>query len=113
MRSRLTGVILGAALAIGPSVFAQDTWDLNHREQWLQERVDRGLMDRTLDKREADLARHEIDRIHHEQIDLAADNGGELKLMDRDRLEAQLDQVADQIHWLTQEASIKVPWPRL
>ena len=74
----VTGALVGAAMAIGTSAFAADDWDLNHREQWLQERIDRGLQDGSLASDEAKHVRTDLERIDSEQIRLQDANGGEL-----------------------------------
>jgi hypothetical protein len=56
----MTSALVGAALAFSASAFAADDWDLNHREQWLQERVDRGLQDGSLSSDEAKHVRHDL-----------------------------------------------------
>jgi Spy/CpxP family protein refolding chaperone len=107
----VTGALVGAALAFGASAYAADDWDLNHREQWLQERVDRGLQDGSLSASEARHVRHDLEQIHEEQVRLQDDNDGELMESDSDRLEQKLDHVARQIHWLKEENDEMPPWP--
>jgi polyhydroxyalkanoate synthesis regulator phasin len=114
MRSLLmTSALIGAALTFGASAFAADDWDLNHREQWLQERVDRGLQDGSLGADEAKHVRQDLEQIHSEQVHLQDSNGGELMSSDSDRLEERLDHVARQIRWLKQDNADTPPWPAL
>ncbi|HVP84723.1 MAG TPA: hypothetical protein VMS78_08385 [Rhizomicrobium sp.] len=107
----MSGALVGAALMFGTSAFAADEWDLNHREQWLQERVDRGLQDGSLDSEEAKHVRQDLEQIHEEQVRLQDANDGELMASDSDRLETKLDHVARQIHWLKKENDEMPPWP--
>jgi Spy/CpxP family protein refolding chaperone len=107
----MTSALVGAALAFSASAFAADDWDLNHREQWLQERVDRGLQDGSLSSDEAKHVRRDLENIHEEQVRLQDSNDGELMESDSDRLEQKLDHVARQIHWLKQENDEMPPWP--
>jgi Spy/CpxP family protein refolding chaperone len=107
----LTGALFGAALAFGASAFAADEWDLNRREQWLQERVDRGLQDGSLSADEARHVRHDLEDIHEEQVRLQDANDGELMEEDSDRLEEKLDHVASNIHWLKKQNDEMPPWP--
>ena len=107
----MSGALVGAALVFGTSAFAADERDLNHREQWLQERVDRGLQDGSLGADEARHVRQDLEQIHEEQVRLQDANDGELMASDSDRLEMKLDHVARQIHWLKQENDEMPPWP--
>lgn len=107
----MTSALVGAALAFSASAFAADDWDLNHREQWLQERVDRGLQDGSLSSDEAKHVRRDLENIHEEQVRLQDSNDGELMESDSDRLEQKLDHVARQIYWLKQENDEMPPWP--
>ncbi len=109
----MKGALVGAALAFGTSAFAADDWDLNHREQWLQERVDRGLQDGSLDADEAKHVRQDLEQIHSEQVRLQDASGGELTASDSDRLEEHLDHVARQIRWLKHEDDDTPPWPSM
>jgi hypothetical protein len=107
----ITSALAGAAMAVGFSAFAADNWDLNHREQWLQERVDRGLQDGSIDSTQARHVRQDLEQIHSEQLRLQNDNDGELMASDSDRLENRLDRVAHQIHWLKKDNDDMPPWP--
>ena len=109
----MTGALVVAALAFGTAAFAADDWDLNHREQWLQERVDRGLQDGSLGADEAKHVRQDLEQIHSEQVRLQDANDGELMASDSDRLEEKLDHVARQIRWLKHTDDDTPPWPSM
>lgn len=75
-------------------------WDLDRRIDWLQQRIDRGQSDGSLDRREARRVRHALHSIvRDEHSALYVDHG---RLSDRHRanLQDRLDRLSDQIRWL-------------
>lgn len=75
-------------------------WDLDRRIDWLQQRIDRGQSDGSLDRREARRVRNALHSIvRDEHSALYVDHG---RLTDRHRanLEERLNRLSDQIRWL-------------
>jgi len=74
-------------------------WDLNRRLDWLQQRIDRGRDDGSLDRREARRVQRELVDIRRQEDMLRDRGGGRLAERDRDMLQARLDRLSDQIRW--------------
>ncbi|MGC1305184.1 MAG: hypothetical protein WA840_22680 [Caulobacteraceae bacterium] len=85
-------------------------YTLKQREDWLSNRIDKAKDDGAIDGHEADRVRRELDRIKHDEDHYRDHHGGD-QLTDNETadLEARLDQLADQIHWL-HENSFRRPW---
>lgn len=101
------GCLLGAGAALaqpGPGA-----WDLNRREGWLQERIDRGVADGSLTRREAHRVQGQLNRIRFEERRMRRMHGGELIPPDRDRLQMQLDGLSDHIRW-ARHNDFRRPW---
>ncbi len=107
-------------LACPPAVHAQDVdasavvadhgnWTLKQRENWLGDRMDKARDDGSLDHHEFERVRHELSRIRDEEDSLRDRHDGQLTDNETADLEARLDGVADQIHWL-HENSFRRPW---
>lgn len=84
-------------------------WSLDQREDWLQQRIDHGLADGSLDRHEAFRAQSELRRIRFQEQRLRTMHGG--RLWDRDRLMLQqrLDNLSQTIHWLRDNGERR-PW---
>ena len=70
------------------------------RIQFLQERVDRGVADGSLNRREADRVRRELDGVRNWVRRMHWHDDGRLTIDQRGRVQARLDQISQQIHWL-------------
>ena len=92
----------------GPPPAAQG-WDLDRRIGWLQQRIDRGRGDGSLDRREARRVQNELDRIRQDERRMRRHDGGWLTAPDRDRLQDRLDRLNDQIRWLRRNDERR-PW---
>jgi hypothetical protein len=84
-------------------------WDLDRRIDWMQERIDHGRADGSLDFREADRVQDELRRIRDHERRERDDNGGRLDRRARDQLDARLDRLNDQIRWLRHNDERR-PW---
>ena len=107
-------------LAAAPTVHAQavDTsatigdhgnWTLKQREEWLTNRLDKATADGALDHHEFERVHHELSRIRDDEDRLRDAHDGQLTDNETADLEARLDSVANQIHWLHEE-SFQRPW---
>jgi hypothetical protein len=102
MRIMLRSSVVALALLTAAPAFAQPApggWDLNRRESWLQERIDRGRGDGSLDRREARRVQRQLGRIRHDQAWMRRRDGGQLTDVDRTALERRLDDLSDHIRW--------------
>ena len=84
-------------------------WTLKQREDWLSSRLDKARDDGSLDHREFERVRHDLARIRDDEEHLRDRHDGQLTDNETTTLEARLDGVADQIHWL-HENSFRHPW---
>ncbi len=99
-----------SAVDANATVSPHGDWTLKQREDWLVSRLEKARDDGSLD-------RHEYDRVRHEMSDIRSDEdrmrdrheGNQLTDNESAQLEARLDGVADQIHWL-HEDSFRKPW---
>jgi hypothetical protein len=73
---------------------------LRQRADQLQQRINRGVQDRSLDRREADRALGELVAVRRLEDDLLARDRGSLTQGDRLQVSARLDQLERSIHWL-------------
>jgi demethoxyubiquinone hydroxylase (CLK1/Coq7/Cat5 family) len=108
------------ALASAPAVRAQavDTsavvsdhgnWTLKEREHWLSDRLDKARDDGSIDHHEYMRVRDELSGIRDDEDRLRDHHDGQLTDNETTDLEARLDTVASQIHWLHEE-SFQRPW---
>lgn len=125
-----TSILMSAAaaafLAFAPASFAQDepppggpppaaaapdagNWTLKQREDWLSSRIDKAHDDGDIDGHEADRVHHELDRIKDDENRMRDHHDGQLTDDETTELEARLDQMASQIHWLHEHA-FQRPW---
>jgi len=116
-------IITGAA-AVGmialqaPPLQAQDTappaaehgnWTLKQREEWLDNRLDKARDEGSIDHHEFERVRREMHDIREAEDHMRDSHGGQLTDNETADLEARLDSVAHQIHWL-RENSFQPPW---
>lgn len=88
---------------------APSGWDLNRRMDWMQQRIDHGREDGSLDRREARRAQSELNRIRDDESRMRDHHGGRLWDRDRDVLQARLDRLNDQLRWLRHNDERR-PW---
>jgi hypothetical protein len=84
-------------------------WTLKQREDWLNDRINKAHDGHDIDGREADRAHHALDRLRDEENKLRGDHDGQLTDNETQMLEARLDDMAAQIHWLHENA-FQRPW---
>ncbi len=72
------------------------------RIDWLQQRIQRGVTDGSLDRREAYQSQRELNSIRRMAMDARARDGGELVGADRDMLQRRLDDLSQRIRWRRQ-----------
>lgn len=70
------------------------------RIQFLQDRVNRGLADGSLDRHEGSRVQHELDGVRHWIHNMHWEDEGKLTPDQRGRVQARLDQISGQIRWL-------------
>jgi hypothetical protein len=84
-------------------------WGIDRRLDWLQQRVDRGRADGSLDWREARRVQHEIYQIRHRVNWIRARQDGRLYDNQRAEFQDRLDRVSDQVRWLRHNEERR-PW---
>jgi len=99
----------GAPVDANAVVTDHGDWTLKDREHWLFSRLDKARDDGSLDGHEYDRVRHEMDNIRADEDRMRDSHDGQLTDNQSASLEARLDHVADQIHWL-HENSFQRPW---
>ena len=82
---------------------------LKDREHWLFGRLDRARDDGSIDGHEYNRVRREIDSIRDDEDRMRDNHDGQLTDNETTALEARLDSVANQIHWL-HESAFQKPW---
>lgn len=95
--------------AYGPGPGAPRGWELDRRLDWMQQRIDRGRQDGSLDGREARRVQGELMRIRADQDALRARRGGHLSDRDRFMLQDRVDRLNDHIRWLRHNGERR-PW---
>lgn len=86
-------------------------WSLEQREDWLQQRIERGRADGSLDRREAYRAERSLRDIRAMQARLLRRDRGRLTDADRLYLEQRLDRLRDGLRWMRQNSET-APWAR-
>ena len=84
-------------------------WTLKEREHWLFSRLDKARDDGSIDGHEYDRVRHDMDNIRADEDRMRDNHDGQLTDNESTALEARLDGVAAQIHWLHDNA-FQRPW---
>ncbi|MEI9964812.1 MAG: hypothetical protein WDM92_08945 [Caulobacteraceae bacterium] len=79
-------------------------WTLKEREDWLFDRLNRSRDDGSLDHHEYDRVHDQIDTIKDDEQHMRDHHDGQLTDNETHDLEARLDDVADHIQWLHQDA---------
>ena len=92
----------------GPGA-APHGWELDRRLDWMQQRIDRGRQDGSLDWREARRVQRELIHIRRDEDRLRGRNGGRLTDRDRYMLQDRLDRLSDKIRWLRHNDERR-PW---
>ena len=95
--------------AEAPGMPPQGGWDIDRRINWMQERIERGRSDGSLDRHEARRVQMGLDRIRDDATRLRDRHGGRLWDRDRDMLQGRLDHLNDQIRWLRHNDERR-PW---
>jgi hypothetical protein len=75
------------------------------RIQWLQQRIDRGMGDGSLNRREARNSQRELDSIRRMAMRMRADRGGDLRPRDRDYIQTRLDNLSEKLRWRRSDGS--------
>jgi hypothetical protein len=112
MKPIITAALGALALAVAAPALAQPAgWDVDRREQWLEQRIERGVEDGSLDRREAHRVHEELRSIHRQEDHMRMRNGGRLYPEDRARLEQRLDDLSHRIRWMRHNDE-RAPWWR-
>jgi hypothetical protein len=74
------------------------------RIQFLQDRINRGVADGSLDRREAAHASRELNGVRQWMRRMHWQNGGQLRPDQRVQVQARLDAVSRQIRWMRHDA---------
>jgi hypothetical protein len=88
---------------------SQGNWTLKQREDWLNNRLDKAQDDGSIDHHEFDRVHHKLQDIRDDEDQLRDHHDGQLTDNETAELEARLDSVAAEIHWL-HENSFQKPW---
>lgn len=109
-------VAVSAATAVAAPVMAQPPgferpggWDIDRRINWIQERINRGRGDGSLDRHEFYRVQGELNSVRREERGMRAHHFGHLDDGDRAVLEGRLNQIGDQIHWIREHNDHR-PW---
>ena len=84
-------------------------WELDRRLDWMQERINHGRQDGSLDRREARRVQGELIRIRRDEHRMREHNGGRLSDRDRVFLQDRVDRLNDHIRWLRHNDERR-PW---
>ena len=84
-------------------------WTLKERENWLSNRLDKAHDDGSVDHHEYDRVHDQIRGIRHDEDRMRDHHDGQLTDGETQMLEARLDDVADHIQWLHENA-FQRPW---
>jgi hypothetical protein len=88
---------------------APGAWGIDQRLDWMQQRLDRGRADGSLDRREARRVQDEINHIRWQVRSVRDRQGGRLYDRQRDEFQARLDRLNDRIRWLRHNDERR-PW---
>ena len=118
MKPFITALLGALTLAVAAPAIAQDWdrdrpngWDIDRREQWLDERIGRGLADGSLSRHEAHKVHDKLRDVRRLEDRMRMRHDGRLVPEDREVLEAKLDDLSDRIHW-DRENHEMAPWRR-
>jgi hypothetical protein len=110
------GPVAGGPVAPPPVVGAPPyrpgvgDWPLERREDWLQQRINAGRADRSLDRREAYRAQMMLNDIRQTQHRMMRHAGGRLRDSDRAILEQRLSRLSDMVRGARRDEA--PPWAR-
>ncbi len=106
-----TGFVAPAmAQPFGPPPFEHPGgWDIQRRIDWTEQKIIRGRDAGALDRREFDRVQGELNGIRREDHEIRRYHDGHLDDRARADLEARLDRVNDQIHWMRDHEERR-PW---
>jgi len=90
-------------------VYRPAVWDIGNRINWIQQRINHGRNDGSLDYDEFRRVQGELNRIKGEFNQDRAYNNGGLDGPTRADLERRLNYLNDQIHWLRENNEHR-PW---
>jgi hypothetical protein len=82
---------------------------LKEREHWLDDRLDKARADGSIERSEFERVHRELSSVRREEDRMRDHHDGQLTDEETTRLEARLDDVASQIHWL-HEHGFQRPW---
>lgn len=112
MKPFITAALGALTLAVAAPAIAQPMgWDIDRREQWLADRIDRGVADGSLDRREAHRVHQELRSIRRQEDRMRMHHDGRLDGEDRAVLEGRLDDLSHRIRWLRHNEE-RAPWWR-
>jgi hypothetical protein len=86
-----------------------DGWTLKRREEWLDDRINRAHDEHALDDHEADRAHHALDAVRDDEHRMRDHHDGQLTNNETVTLEARLDDLADEVARLHDQAWRR-PW---
>lgn len=111
MKKTLVAAALGALTLVvaAPAFAAPGGWEIDRREQWMEQRINQGVRDGSLDRREAARVRGELRSIRMEERRMRSFHHGRLDDRDRFALERRLDDLNQRIHWLRNNGE-RAPW---
>ena len=106
----MAGAMIAAPVALAP-VSAQPGWNGTafwrgapggtwERIQFLQERINRGVSDRSLNRGEGMRAQAQLNNIRRQAAQMRRRDGGQLNARDNAWLQSQLDNLSRRLRWL-------------
>ncbi len=84
-------------------------WAIDRRIDWIQDRINRGRADGSLDRREFRRVQSQLNGVRHQFERARWRSGGRLNDRARDMLSARLDRLNDEIRWLRHNDERR-PW---
>jgi uncharacterized membrane protein YebE (DUF533 family) len=86
-----------------------ESWEVNRRMRWIQERIMRGRHDGSLDAREYNRVETQLHAVNRDANAARVRGHGHIDDRARADLEARLDRLNDEIHWLRHNDERR-PW---
>ena len=93
-----------------PAANAPNAWDINRRIDWLQDRIQRGRTDGSLDRREARRVERELRTIRMDARRMERRHGGHLWGREQAMLNSRLDRLAQHVRWARHNDDFRLPW---
>jgi hypothetical protein len=110
MKFAIAAALGALTLAVAaPALAAPGGWEIDRREQWMEQRIQQGARDGSLDRREYRRVQGELNSIRNEERRMRAHHRGRLDDRDRMALERRLDDLNARIHWLRSNGE-RAPW---